>query len=111
MTFDYPHQRILLEPNSHFPEPFRANESGLSLLAKGEDFHHFEADDVEKDSPAESGGVEKGEVLIAVNGSSASALDLEQIDQILQQAGQAIPITIERNGKTLKLVLRLKERI
>src|SRR5262249_8243396 len=31
ITFDYPHHRILLEPNNRFSDPFRTNESGLSL--------------------------------------------------------------------------------
>src|SRR5215472_15550029 len=48
VTFDYPHHRILLVPNSRFSDPFRTNESGLSLVANGADFHRFEVDDVEK---------------------------------------------------------------
>lgn len=111
VTFDYPHHRILLQPDGHFSEPFRANESGLSLLAKGADFRRFEIDDVEPGSPAELAGVEKGDILTEMNGHPAIELDLEKIDEILQQAGKVIPIIILRNGHTLKMRLNLSERI
>jgi len=111
VTFDYPHYRVLLEPNAHFSDPFRINQSGLSLLAKGPDFRLFEIDDVEPRSPAESAGVKKGDVLTAMNGRPVSELDLQQIDEILQQVGKAIPITVRRNVRMLKIILKLKERI
>ena len=111
VTFDYPHRQILLEPNSHFSDPFHANESGLSLLAKGADFHQFEIDDVESGSPADRAGVRKGDTLTAMNHFPASELDLDKIDEMLQQVGQAIPITIQRNGRTLKITLKMRERI
>jgi outer membrane lipoprotein-sorting protein len=111
VTFDYPHQRILLEPNSSFSDPFRDNESGLSLLAKGTDFHRFEVDDVEPGSPAATAGVRNGDLLRAIDGHSADEFDLDSLDQILQQAGRTILMTIERNGRTLKLRLKLEDRI
>jgi len=111
VTFDFPHQRILLEPNIHFSEPFRANESGLSLLAEGADFRRFEVDDVEGGSPAALAGVRKGDVVIGLNGRPASELDLEKMDEILQQNGHAVPITVQRNGQRLKMTLELRARI
>lgn len=111
VTFDFPHHRILLEPNSRFSDPFRTDESGLSLLAKGADFHRFEIDDVEPGSPAEAAGVRKGDILTAIDGHPASEFDLEKIDETLQQVGRRIRLTIERGGKTLSVSLELKERI
>lgn len=111
VTFDYPHQRILLEPNSHLGEPFHGNESGLSLLAKGADYRVFEVDDVEAGSPGELAGVRKGDILAAIDAHPASELDSDKIDKILQQAGRTIPITIERNGRARQTMLKLRERI
>jgi hypothetical protein len=111
VTFDYPHNRILVEPNGHFSDPFRANETGLSLLAKGPDFQIFEVDEVEPGSPAELAGVQKGDILTAIGGHSATELDLAKIDHLLGQASRAIPITIERNGRAVKTMLKLRERI
>jgi len=46
-----------------------------------------------------------------MNGRPVSELDLQQIDEILQQVGKAIPITVRRNVRMLKIILKLKERI
>ena len=107
VTFDYPHHQILVEPNSRFADPFRKNESGLSVLARGKDFHRFEVDDVGQGWPAELAGVRLGDLLTALGGHPASELDLDKIDRILQQPGSVIPITILREGRTLKMTLSL----
>ena len=111
VTFDYPHHRMLLEPNGQFSEPFRVNESGLSLLAKGPDFHRFEVDGVEPNSPADVAGMKVGDLLTAIDGRPAGELDLQKIDEILQQGGQTISLTVLRNGRRLKISLTLRERI
>ena len=111
VTFDYPHHQILLEPNSRFSDPFRDNESGLSLLATGTDFHQFDVGDVESGSPAATAGVRKGDMLVRIDGHRADQFDVDQLDQMLQQTGRTIPLTIKRNGKTLKLRLKLEDRI
>ncbi|HKW32310.1 MAG TPA: aspartyl protease family protein [Candidatus Acidoferrum sp.] len=111
VTFDYPHHQILLEPNGHFSDRFLANESGLALLARGPDLRLFEVDEVEPGSPAASAGVLKGDVLTALDGHLASELDLSKIDEILQEPGRTIPMTIQRKRRSRKVVLHLKERI
>jgi hypothetical protein len=109
VTFDFPHRRIFLEPNRHFSDPFRENESGLSLLAKGADFHTFEVDGVEPGSPSELADIQKGDILAALDGHSASELDLPKINELLEPSGRAISIL--RNGQTFKMTLNLTERL
>ncbi|MGA2348782.1 MAG: aspartyl protease family protein [Candidatus Sulfotelmatobacter sp.] len=111
VTLDYPHHRILLEPNISFSDPFRDNESGLSLLATGTDFHRFEVDEVEPGSPAATARLRKGDLLTAIDGRSADEFDIDRLDKIFQQAGRTILLTIKRNGRTLKLHLKLEDRI
>jgi hypothetical protein len=111
VTFDYPHHRILLEPNSHFADPFHPNQSGFSLIAKGAGFHQFECDDVEPGSPADVAGLRKGDVLTAIDGKPASEFDLDKIDQLFQQTGRTLRLSIERNGEPLNVQLVLTERM
>ena len=111
VTFDYPHHRILLEPNHRFSGPFRTNQSGLGLVAEGTDFHRMRVAEVEPGSPADRAGVRKGDILTALAGRPARELDLDRIDAILQQAGRTIPLTLQRKGKVVKVSLKLRERI
>ena len=111
VTFDYPHHRILLEPNSRFGDAFHANQSGFSLVAKGPGFHTFESDDIESGSPADLAGLRKGDVLTAIDGHPASDYDLDKIDQLFQQTGRTLHLTIQRGDRTLEVDLELKERI
>ena len=111
LTFDYPHHRILLEPNGRFSSAFRTNQSGLSLLAKGQGFHRFEVDGVEPGSPADSAGLRIGDVLTAVDQKDAGQLSLSKIDEIFRQSGRAIPVAVRRGEKSLKLIMKLQDRI
>lgn len=111
VTFDYPHHRILLEPNSHFHDSFRKNASGFSVLARAADFHRFEVDSVDRGSPADSAGVRLGDFLTSLDGHPAGELDLDRIEDILRQAGRTVQLTVNRNGKVLKIKLKLEESI
>ena len=111
VTFDLPHRRIFLQPNSHLGEPFRDNESGLSLLAKGVNFHRFEVDGVEAGSPAAAAGIREGDVLMRIGQHAASELDLAKIEEMLAAAGQTVPLTIQRKTGTIHTKIQLKERL
>lgn len=111
VTFDYPHQRILLEPNTRFGDSFRADGSGLSLLAGGADFRRFEIDQVEPGSPASAVGLRKGDVITAIDGHPVSDFDLAKVEETFRQSGRAVRLTIDRAGKALNVSLKLEERI
>jgi hypothetical protein len=111
VTFDYPHRQILIEPNGHFADPFPADASGLSLLARGDNFDRFESDGVEEGSPADIAGVRKGDVILAIGNTLASEFDLEKIQRLLERAGQKVALTIQRDGRVLKVSLKLKQRL
>ncbi len=111
VTFDYSHHRILLEPNSRFGDRFLTDESGLSVIATGAGFHHFEIDDVEPGSPADVAGLRSGDVLTAVDGHPAGELDLERIGTLLEQPSGRVLMNLERGGKAVSTYLLLKERL
>jgi hypothetical protein len=69
VTFDYPHLRMPLEPNSHFADAFRKNASGLSVLARGADFRRFEVDGVDPGSPAALAGIHIGDIVTSLRPS------------------------------------------
>jgi len=111
VTFDYPHGRILLEANHNLHDPFRANESGLSLIATGKNFERFEADIVEPGSPAAAAGLLKGDVLTIVDGRPTSDFDLDTIDRVFEKTGRIIQLIVRRGDRVLTLSMKLEERI
>jgi Aspartyl protease len=98
VTFDYPHQRILLEASHNLHDPFRANESGVSLIATGKNFERFEVDIVEPGSPGAAAGLLKGDILT-------------QIDGVFEQTGRTIQLIVKRGDRILTLKIKLEERI
>ncbi|HYL76205.1 MAG TPA: aspartyl protease family protein [Bryobacteraceae bacterium] len=111
VTFDYPHHQILLEPNSHFSDPFPANTSGLSLVAKGDGFQQIESDAIEPGSPAAKAGLRPGDVLVTIDGHPATEFTLENIDKMFQHPGRTIHLTVNRNGRVLTCIMKLTSRI
>jgi S1-C subfamily serine protease len=111
VTFDYPHGRILLEPNGRFAEPFLADESGLSLIATGEGFRRFEVDGVEPGSPAAEAGLRRRDVLTAIDGRPAGAFDLDRVHEALRKVGRTIRLTIARGRNSVDVNLKLRRRI
>lgn len=111
ITLDYQNQRILFKPTRHFADAFRADASGLSLRIKGAASGSVEIENVEADSAAASAGLQKGDVISAIDGHSASEYDLDKVRKMFQQSGRDIRLTIERQGKILKVHLNLQARI
>jgi len=111
IAFDYQNQRILFKPVGYFADPFRADASGLSLRVKSAASGPVEIDNVEPDSAGATAGLQKGDVISAIDGHAASEFDLDKIRKMFQQSGRAIRLTIEREGKTIAVNLKLQERI
>lgn len=111
LTFDYQNQRILFKPIEHFADAFAADASGLSLRVNSATSGSVEIENVEPHSAAATAGLQKGDVISTIDGHSASEFDLDKIRKMLQQAGRGIQLTIDREGKTLSVNLKLRARI
>jgi PDZ domain/Aspartyl protease len=105
---DYPGDRVILEPNKHFHEPFAADASGLVLEADGPQFKRIIVHGVIPASPAEKGGVQEGDVIIAIDGESTDKYALWEIQDLLKKSGQTRLLTINRHGETTIVTLKLQ---
>jgi hypothetical protein len=106
---DYPHQRIILQPNSQFHEPFPADASGLVLKAQGEDFNTVLVTGVVPRSPADESGIQDGDVISAIDGASTDKYALWQIQDLFKTSGQERTVTLRKkdnNVVTVKIKLR-----
>ena len=113
LVIDYPHERLLLRPNTQFNEPFEYDMSGLDLLATGPDLRQYLVMRVEPDSPAALAGLEPDEELISINMLPVNAFTLSQLGRVMHSGdGRSLLLILRRpNGQFHTTSLRLKRQI
>jgi hypothetical protein len=110
LAFDYAHEKIFLSPGQHFSDPFELDASGLDLRWNS-GFESLDVHDVGKDSPAWVAGMRPADTIIAINGQMASAFTMEQVSQLLTEAGREIWLTVKRGTTTQVVKVLLRKRL
>jgi 4-amino-4-deoxy-L-arabinose transferase-like glycosyltransferase len=111
VILDYARQRVILESNRHFPEPFEVDMAGLVLVAKGEGLERYEVFLVLEGSPAAAAGVQPGDVVVELDGTPASRIPLGELRRRLQSEGATCRLVFERDGKRRSAELKLRRLI
>lgn len=111
VTFDYPDMKLVLEPNAGLRAPFKADASGLIIMAQGDDFRSYQVQALMPDSPAVDAGIKEGDVIEQVDGMPASKMSLGSLKQKLTQDGQTVHVTVRRGDKHLDIALKLRKLI
>lgn len=101
---DYGRDRIILEPNASFKDPIAPVSSGLKLIAEGSDYRTFRVDELLEDSPASEAGLQKDDVIVAVDGRPSPELTLSSVHETLEKP---VPhkLSVRRGGQTLQITL------
>lgn len=105
---DYPHGRLILEPNLHFQEPFAADASGLVLRAEGADFRTFVVAAVVPGSPAADAGLAPGDVIVGIEGADITHYALWQLQDVLKGSGRLCRLRVRRGGRVSRSTLQLR---
>lgn len=67
---------------------------------------------IRKNSPAAQSGLQKGDILISVNGVQAYKFSLQEINQMFKtQAGKTFYLTLERDGKKIDVQFELRNEL
>ena len=109
LTFDYSRHRLHLEPNRNFRAPFVYDTSGLLLRANRPSFSPPYVSGVRDTSPAKTAGIEVGDVMVQIDGRSASTLSLENIRAMLRSPGQTRRLSFSRQGKIFDVSLKTRD--
>lgn len=107
-TFDYSHQRIILEPNSRIEEEDEEDKSGVTIVAKGPGLKSFEVVRVAPASPAADAGIQTGDIIAGVDGEAAADMSLAEVRQLFRDIGHKYTLLLERNGQTLTVELKTR---
>jgi len=108
MVFDYPHQQIIFNPNSEIRSDEPEDMSGIALIAKGPGLKTFEVTQVRPRTPGADAGIQKGDLIAGIDQDPAADLSLEEIRDLFRRSGHPYKLTIERNGRTLSLTMKLR---
>ena len=109
VIFDYPGQRMILEPNANFSSEDDYDMSGLWLTKEGDTTR---VDFVIKESPADKKGIKEGDVILKINGQATKDLLLRDIrNQLREEPGKKVSLTINREGKEKNIELELMKLI
>jgi len=109
---DYAGGRLILEPNEKFSEPFSWNKCGISIGTRGRsNFHHFTVTDVVENSPGQKSGILKGDVLLKIAGRPAEEWEAHELLELFKGPDRDLVVVLGRNGKTKKVVVKLRDFI
>lgn len=108
---DYSRQRIILEPNAQFAEPFEASLSGASIAAEGVDYKTFKVRAVIENSPASEVGLRAGDIITKIDDQPATKLTFEQLRRMFRQEDREYLLEIKRDDKVQQVKLKLRRLI
>jgi hypothetical protein len=111
VTLDYRSRLMKLQPNSDFRKPFETNASGLLLKTHRSDPTAFEVAWVRRSSPADTAGIQVGDVLLSVNSRRVNELGLNQLVSWFQRDSKTYQLGTKRGDEHRTVRLRTKRPI
>lgn len=111
VIFDFPHQRVILEPDLQFNHSLDEDMSGLSVIAQGSNLRTFEVVRVQSGTPAADAGIQPGDVIAAVDDEAAADLTLSAVRDLFRQIGHEYKLLIDRKGQSLTVSIKMRRVI
>jgi hypothetical protein len=108
-VIDYPNERIILEPNHHYDEPFDFNMAGIQF-ARGAD-GAFVVTRVIAQSPAGEAGLDVGDRIARINGREAGDFSIDDAADLLKRQGEEVTLDVLRGDQPIEVRLKLRRLI
>ena len=112
VIFDFPKEKVYLKKNAHFKKVFHYNLSGITVKSKGAKLNVFEVSSVREGSVSYKAGIEKGDLIMTLNGMNSNTMDLNEVLTILnQKPGKKVKMEVSRKGIRIKKEFVLADQI
>jgi hypothetical protein len=111
VVFDFPHQRLILEPNLQINHTAQEDMSGLSILAKGANLKIFEIVQVRPGTPGADAKLKEGDIIAGVDEEAAADLTLSAIRDLFRQVGHEYKLLIDRHGQSLTITIKMRRLV
>jgi hypothetical protein len=108
VTFDYPHQRLYLEPYRGEFSELEYDMSGMFLIAAGPDFRHVTVQSVADGTPAAEAGLAKGDEIVAIDGHSTAGRTLDDVREQFKTAGATRRLDVKHGAEQRAVQLALR---
>ena len=109
LTFDYPRQRLILEPNHFFGQRDVFNRTGFRLRP---DPAGWVVAQVYPGSPAAAAGLQPGDQVDAINGRTAGELNADELRKVLEgPVGSRVEVRIPGHAGPRTVTLELRDVI
>ncbi|HXW56164.1 MAG TPA: PDZ domain-containing protein [Candidatus Cybelea sp.] len=108
IVFDYPHQKIFFEPNTHFGDYDEEDKSGMAVVAKGPNLKTFEIVHVVPGTPAAQAGIHTGDIIEGINNEAAADMTLASVRDLFRQVGYKYQIVIERGEQSKTVTIETR---
>jgi len=108
VTFDFPHQQMILDGSSNFRADEFEDMSGLAILASGPGLKRFEVTEVWPHTPGADAGIRKGDIIEGINDEAAADLSLAEIRALFRQPAGRYSVLIGRGTQTIAVTLRMR---
>ena len=110
VIFDYPHQRLILEPSARFADEDEEDKSGISVIAKGPALKTFETGRQPGNTLAE-GEIQVGDIIAGIDSDAAADLTLADVRDLFRQIGHKYILLIDRHGQMKTITIQMRRSL
>lgn len=111
--FDYPGERLILEPNERYGEAFTFATTGLILEPWAVGSAALTVADVVADSPAAQGALKAGDEIMEINGRAVGLLASDEVNgELLKpEPGKVVTVKVRRGEQILTMTLTARRML
>jgi predicted aspartyl protease len=99
-AFDYARNRVSLEPNGSYSDPYEHDMSGATVVTQAPEFRVRTVQAVIDGSPAKEAGLEPGDTIVALDGRDAAELPLSSMRERFRLPGKTYVLSVRRGERT-----------